>query len=480
MSVVLHRQSPTLRPASLAEWLGCLGAGALLAAALAVAGLVLAGGPLRFGLLYVDAFGALLLAVTTFLGLTATLYSVGYIRYEVASGQITARQGSVYYLWFFLFLLTMVAALVVENVGFLWVALEATTLVSAVLVGFHDRKTAVEAAWKYVILCSAGIAFALLGIILLYFAAVRAGLEPETALEWSHLMAAASRLDPAVLRLAYVMVLVGFGTKAGLAPMHTWRPDAYSQAPSPVSAVLSGALLNVALYAVLRFHAIAVLGLGGAFPGRLLLAFGLISLAVGTPLMLAQRDFKRLLAYSSVEHVGVIAVGIGIGGPLALYGALLHMVGHSLTKTLLFLTAGNLEQRYHSYRMERIHGVVRTLPFTGPLLVLGVLAVTGLPPFNLFLSEFTILAAGFQSGHYWAMAGMLVAIALAFAAMLLHLREMALGEAPAALPRGEGSAWSTLPLLLPLAFVLLLGLWVPPVLSDALNQIVGLLGGALR
>jgi len=477
MSVALQPQPhPGPRPAAAAEWLACLGALLLLVGALAVAGHVLKAGPLRYGPFYVDAFSALILSVTTFIGLAALLYSVGYIRYEVAAAHVTTGEGTVYYLWFFLFLLTMVVAVVVENVGFLWVAVEATTLASAVLVGFYNRKTAIEAAWKYVILCSAGIAFALLGIILVYFDAVHAGLSPEDALNWSHLLAAAPRLDPGVLRLGYVLVLAGFGTKAGLAPLHFWRPDAYSQAPSPVSAVLSSALLNTALYAVLRFHAVAVQALG-AFPGQLLLGFGLVSLAFAVPFMLAQKDFKRLLAYSSVEHVGLIAVGAGIGGPLGLFGAVLHMVGHSLVKSLLFLCAGNLGQRYHSYRLERIRGSVRTLPFTGPLLVIGVLAITGMPPFNLFLSEFTILVAGFKAGHYWAMAVVLAAISLAFAGMLLHLKEMALGEAPEHLPRGEAGAGSTLPLLLPLAFVLLLGVWVPPLLGGAITQVTSLLGG---
>lgn len=478
MSVALqHEPQPGARPAPAAEWLTCLGAASLLAAALAALGRVLSGGPLRAGVLYIDAFGALLLAVTSFVGLAALLYSVGYMRHEVASGRVTAREGTAYYLWFGLFLLTMVAAAVVENAGFLWVAVEATTLVSAVLVGFYHRKTAVEAAWKYVVLCSAGIAFALLGIILLYFAAVRAGLPSEAALNWTELLAAAPRLDPGVLRLGYALVLVGFGTKAGLAPMHSWLPDAHSQAPSPVSAVLSGVLLNTALYAVLRFHAVASLALG-AFPGHLLLGFGLVSLAFAVPFLLAQKDFKRLLAYSSVEHVGIIAIGAGIGGPLGLYGAVLHMVGHSMAKSLLFLSAGNLGQRFHSYRMERIRGVVRTLPVTGPLLLLGLLAITGLPPFNLFPSEFTILAAGFRAGRYWVVGALLAALALAFAGMLLHVKEMALGDPPPAIgARGEAGAGSVLPLLLPLSLVVLCGLWLPPALSRAALQVAALLGG---
>ncbi len=431
------------------------------------------------GLLFVDSFGALMLALIAFVGLAATLYSAAYMRHELATGHVTARQVLYYHLWFHLFQLSMVAAVVVDNLGFLWVAIEATTLVSAILVGFYNRRTSLEAAWKYVILCGAGIAFALLGLILLYHAGVQAGLSPAAALDWTRLLDAAPRLNPALVRLAFALALVGFGTKAGLAPMHSWLPDAHSQAPSPVSAVLSGVLLNTALYAVLRLYMVARRALGPGFPNGVLLTFGLMSLLVAGLFILVQRDFKRLLAYSSVEHMGLICIGIGLGGPVGLFGAVLHMVGHSLTKSLLFFTAGNLGHRYHTYRMDRIRGALHTLPVTGPMLVAGTLVITGMPPGGLFLSEFSIVAAGFATGRAWAGVLVLAGIALAFAGMMLHLKEMALGLAPAGLPTGERYTWATAPLLLALVPALLIGLWLPPGLTGLIRQVAGLLGGGM-
>lgn len=475
------RASPPARtgPLTLAAWAGGLWSAALLAGALALARTVLASGAWRGagGILYVDAFGALLLVLITLVGLLSTLYSVPYMGHELAAGQLTPGQVLHYCLWFHLFQLTMVAAVVVENLGFLWVAIEATTLVSAILVGFYNRRTSLEAAWKYVILCGVGIAFALLGLVLLYFAGVQAGLPPGEALDWTRLLAAAPRLNPAFVRLAFALALVGFGTKAGLAPMHTWLPDAHSQAPSPVSAALSGVLLNTALYAVLRVHAVAAATLGVGYSRHLLLAFGLLSLGIAGLFILVQRDVKRLLAYSSVEHMGLICIGVGLGGPVGVAGAVLHMVGHSLAKPLLFMAAGNLGHRYHSYRMERIRGALRALPVSGPLLLAGTLAITGMPPAGLFLSEFSIVAAGFATGQAWAAALALAGIALAFAGMLLHVREMVLGEVPHGIRTGEGLDWAAVPLLVPLLLVVLLGMWIPPGLAAALRQVVALLGG---
>jgi hydrogenase-4 component F len=367
----------------------------------------------------------------------------------------------------------------VENIGFIWVAVEATTLVSAVLVGFYNRRESLEAAWKYVILCSVGIAFAMLGVIMLYTAGVQAGLEHSQALNWTSLMAIAPKLNPAVVRMAFALILVGFGTKAGLAPMHNWLPDAHSQAPSPVSALLSGVLLNIALYAALRVELIARQATGAGFTSNLLLAFGLLSLGVAALFILVQRDLKRLLAYSSVEHMGLICVAVGLGGPVALFAAVLHMVGHSLTKPVLFFTAGNLGHRYHSYNIERIRGAIRTMPLTGGLLIAGALAITGMPPTSLFLSEFGIVAGGFTTGRAWVSGLVLLALALAFAGIFLHVKEMALGEAPHGIHSGESVGWGALPLLLPLALAVILGIWMPPFVSDALRQVAGLLGGGV-
>ena len=467
-------------PVSLVVWIGGLGSALLVGLAVTLGLWVLQHGPWTglWGIVYVDAFGALMLTLITFVGLIAMFYSATYMRHEVEKGQLTDSHVLTYFGWSYLFGATMVAAVVVENLGFLWVAIEASTLVSAFLVGFYNRRNSLEAAWKYVILCSVGIAFALLGLVLLYTAGVQAGLDPAQALNWTHLMAAAPKLNPAYVRMAFALALVGFGTKAGLAPMHSWVPDAYSQAPLP-TAVLSGVLLNTALYAILRFHAVAVRTLGPGFSSHLLLAFGLISLGLAALFILVQKDFRRLLGYSSVEHMGLICIGVGLGGPVGLTGAVLHMVGSTLAKSLLFFTAGNVGHRYHTFRMERIRGAVRALPVSGPLLIVGTLALTGMPPTSVFLSEFSIVAAGFKSGQVWAVVLLLLGIALAFAGMLLHLREMALGEVPHGIETGERASWASVPLWLPLALVVLLGVWIPPALSEAIRQIAGVLGGGL-
>lgn len=476
---VLDVRPVRMYPLTIGAWVGGVWSVLLLAAALALGHGIVRGRTWQGlgGILYVDALGAVMLALIAFITLVAALYSAPYLRQEWKAGQVTAGQILNYYVWFQLFQVTMVAAVVVDNLGLLWVAVEATTLVSAVLVGFYNRRTSLEAAWKYVILCGVGIAFALLGVILLYFAGVQAGLDAGTALDWTRLLGAARRLNPALVRLAFAFLLLGFGTKAGLAPMHSWLPDAHSQAPSPVSAVLSGVLLNTALYAILRFHAVALRALGPEFSGNLLLTFGLISLGIAALFILVQRDLKRLLAYSSVEHVGLICVGVGLGGPAGLSGAVLHMIGHSLAKALLFLAAGNVGHRYHTFRMERLRGAVRALPVTGPLLVAGILAISGIPPAGLFLSEFSIVAAGFLYGKIWQSGLVLAALGVAFAGMMRHIREIAWGEVPPGIHAGESFQWGSLPLLLPLLLVILFGIWLPPHLVDVIRQVAGLLGG---
>lgn len=476
----------TSKPAGQASWtatfaVSSLWSGALFAAALGVAATVARTGPLAAlgGIIRVDALGALMLVLITMVGFAATLYSGSYLGRDIAHSHLTPPQAIHFQAWFQPFLVTMVLAALVDNLGFLWVAIEATTLVSAVLVGFYNRRTSLEAAWKYIIICSVGIAVALLGLILIYSAAVRAGIAPAEALSWSALVAQAGRLDPATVRLAYALIVVGFGTKAGLAPMHTWLPDAHSQAPSPVSAVLSGVLLNTALYGILRFHAIAVGAAGPLFPRNLLLVFGMLSLGTAAIFILVQRDLKRLLAYSSVEHMGLVCIGAGLGAPVALFGAVLHMLGHSLVKPLLFFTAGNLGQRYHTYRIRRIRGAARALPVTGALLVAGMLLITGAPPSPLFLSEFSIIAGALQSGAVWVAVLTMLGIALAFAGILLHLREMAFGEPPAHVRVGEPASPGLLPLVVPLATAIILGFWLPPILKTLLGQAAGLLMGGL-
>jgi hydrogenase-4 component F len=310
--------------------------------------------------------------------------------------------------------------------------------------------------------------------------------EASDALNWTVLRAAAPRLDPALIKLAFVFILIGFGTKAGLAPMHTWLPDAHSQAPTPVSALLSSVLLNCAVYGILRYHMVASAVLGPDFSGTLLIGFGLLSVAVAVPFILVQRDLKRLLAYSSVEHMGIVVLAIGIGGPLGLFGGLLHLLNHALAKALLFFTAGTLSQRYGTLQLSRMRGAIQVAPLAGTLLLLGGFAIVGSPPFNIFLSEFSILSAGFTRRVEWVSLLFLACIALIFAGMLFHLGRIVWGAPP---PEADGAAAPAparprrrpLELLLPLVLavpIVGLGLYVPPPLTDVLQRVAALFQGA--
>ncbi len=437
---------------------------------------VFANGPIALdGLLYVDALSALLVGLVCLVGWGAGIYSVGYVRHEVVEGVLPADAPRYFALWYQLFLATMLAVLVVENLGLMWVAMEATTLASALLVGFYRTEWAVEAAWKYLIICSVGLTLALFGILLTYYAGINALGSEDAGLSWRALTAAAPHLDPQLIKLAFVFVLVGYGTKAGLAPLHTWLPDAHSQAPSPVSAVLSGVLLPCALYAILRFHVIAVGTLGVEFSSNLLVAFGVLSAAIAMPFILLQHDLKRLLAYSSIEHIGVIAAAVGFGGRTVLFAAVLHLVGHALGKPLLFFAAGNISRRYGTRTMRRIQGASEILPLSGTAALGGGLMLAGAPPSALFTSEIGILAGAFERGHGVAATVLLACLALIFVGMLFHLSGMVLGRAPAGIARGErGGQWALIGT--PLVALVLLGIAVPAPLADVLQQAVAALG----
>ncbi len=364
------------------------------------------------------------------IGLIFTLvlvYSIGYMRH-IPQGRFSSPRW--FYGLLFLFLFTMVAVYLSANLGILWICVEATTLASAMLVGFYNTEGAVEAGWKYLIVCTVGIAFALFGTIALYLAAVKSGVNPEQALDWNALMTAAPQLGVArdVVKLAFVFVAVGYGTKIGFVPMHSWLPDAHAEAPSPISALLSAVLLNCAMYALMRFDAITSHAIGSGFSHTLLLIFGTLSVVVAALLMVVQRDLKRLLAYSSIEHMGIVAIGVGIGGPVALFGALLHTFNHSVAKSLMFFTAGNVRESFGTLRMERIRGMARSLPWTATGLILGTLAIVGMPPFGLFISEFMILTAAFGAAKYFVAVLMMIALSVVFGAMLHHFQNMLAGK----------------------------------------------------
>jgi hydrogenase-4 component F len=435
--------------------------------------------------LYVDALSAVLILVICVVGSVGVLYSLGYVRREMTLGRLKSGQTRWYYLWLNLFIFTMLLMALAANLGVLWIAMECSTVVSGALVGFYRKAEALEAAWKYVMICSLGIALALFGTVLIYYSAVQVLGQGADALNWVTLRDAAPRLDPSLVRLSFAFALVGFGTKAGLAPMHTWLPDAHSQAPSPVSAVLSAALLNCALYAILRFHAIAMRTLGPDFSSHLLLAFGLLSVAIAVPFLIIQHDLKRLLAYSSMEHIGIITTAVGIGGKLGLFAALLHMINHAAAKSVMFLSSGTLIQRLGTRNIQRLGGAGRAAPGLAALLLLGGLALAGSPPFSPFIGEFLAVRAAFAA-HVVSVGVILLALlALAFGGLLSHFGRVALGPTSHRRHSVESISPVTayerigmIALAVPAAVVLVLGLHVPSGLVTLLERAASVAGGS--
>jgi hydrogenase-4 component F len=359
-----------------------------------------------------------------------------------------------------LFTVTMLAAVTLNNVGLMWVAVEATTLVSALLIPLRVSKASVEASWKYLLIGSVGIALAFIGTVLVYFDFGRHAGAGAQALNWTALAAAAPSLDSAVMRPAFVFLLVGYGTKAGLAPMHTWLPDAHAEAPAPLSAMMSAVLLAVALYALMRWKVVADAALGSRFSDVLLIALGLLSLVIAAFSLVSQRNFKRMLAYSSIEHSGLTCLGLALG-PLGALAALLHLVNHSLVKSTLFLLSGRLSRRYGTNEVAGISGLIRAMPVTGGLFAAGMLAVVGLPPSGLFISELALLRAGFARGHYLLMAVVLALLVLVCISLVTHINRMLWGDPAGSVARGDDQRRQLLPLALCLAVVAALGVFIP-------------------
>ncbi|MFD8497361.1 proton-conducting transporter membrane subunit [Amycolatopsis sp. NPDC059657] len=456
------------------RWIGSGCAGLALAAAIIIAGAVSSSGPSTAfaGMLRVDALSAFMLIVIGAVALLATTATPAYLRGEIDAGRATARTAARHNVLVQVFLAAMALCVLAANLGVLWVAVEATTIVTAFLVGQRRTRSAVEAAWKYVVICSTGIALALLGTFLLNFAARNAPGSP--GLDLAALTRLAHGLDPGVTRLAVVLLLIGFGTKAGLAPLHAWLPDAHSQAPAPVSALMSGVLLSVAFYAILRVKVIADAALGAGFARAVLIVMALSSLAVAASLLLAQRDYKRMLAYSSIEHLGLVALGAAIGGPLAVSAALLHVLGHGLAKSVLFLSAGRVLQTTGTSRIDGVRGLAARQPMLAGCLGLGILALIGLPPFSLFASELGIAHAGFAAGLGWVTTAALALATVIAAALIGHTSRMVLG-AP---PEGPGAATASVPLPVVLALTLIAGLVASAVLGAAAGPLISLLHNA--
>ena len=423
-------------------------------------------------LFFVDPFNVFLVALTAFVGCTTALFSRVYMRVEQERGKLSAPRLRLYHGMYQMFMFTMLVALLTNNVGILWVAMEAATLATVLLVSLYRTPESVEAAWKYFILCGVGIAQALFGTILLYLAAERVLGAGGTALLWTHLNEVKDQLEPTVVGIAFVFLLVGYGTKVGLAPLHNWLPDAHAEGPTPISAVLSGLLLNVALYAVLRNKVLADAALGGHSAGYLMMGFGLLSVIVAAFFLSRQRDVKRLFAYSSIEHMGIATFAFGMGGPVASFAGLLHMTAHSLTKSAIFFAVGHAAQKTHSQNIEDIRGLVQASPAVGWALMIGALAILGLPPFGVFASEFLILTTAMRD-HPWATPVLLLGLGVAFAAIFVRVQGMVFGETTARrLPHPP----SALPVFVHLALVLLLGLYIPPYLANWYRQAAAMLG----
>lgn len=410
--------------------LNCLGYFAVFCASIAICGKVVFSGDVKalFNFLYFDLLSSVFIVVTSVVAFASALYSVAYIRKDVENKIISERKARFYYLFFNLFCFSMLLVPAVNNTGMLWVAIEMTTLISAFLVGFYNSKESVEAAWKYIIICSVGIIFALLGTILFSYAFSISGL--SKSLNWSDILSVAHILNKNVLKVAFIFILIGYGTKAGLAPMHTWLPDAHSQAVAPISALLSGVLLKTAVYAILRFGIILIKSGESAYFSHLMISFGVISLVISSGFILVQKDLKRLLAYSSIEHIGIISIGFGLGTPLAVLGAILHVFNHAVTKSLMFFGAGNIVNAYKKHNMNSIRGVIQVLPFTGTAVLLGMFALTGFPPFSIFISEIMIIMSAFIKGSYFIAALLLLFLAFIFGAFIFHFGKMIFGNIP--------------------------------------------------
>lgn len=424
------------------------------------------------GFIYIDGLSAFFIFVISVVAFAAALYSIGYIKKDIAAGVVSERKAKIYYLLFNLFCLSMLAVPALNSLGMLWVAIEMTTLISAFLVGFYNTKKSVEAAWKYIIICSVGIIFALLGTILFYYALSVSG--AANSLNWSDMVSAAGRMDANLLKVAFIFILVGYGTKAGLAPMHTWLPDAHSQAVGPISALLSGVLLKTSIYAILRFGIIVIKGVGFGYFGNLMILLGIISLVISCGLILVQKDLKRLLAYSSIEHIGIIAIGFGLGTTLGMAGALFHVFNHAVAKSSIFLGAGSIVKNYDKHNMNDIRGVIQVMPFTGIMMLLGIFALTGFPPFSIFFSEIMIVIAAFLKGSYLVAGILLIVLAVIFGAFIFYFGRMLFNKSPKDMARCAEPASNKLALLFLAVPMCAAGILVPIFKKDLIWILQGL------
>ncbi len=428
--------------------------------------------PATTAFILIDDFNIYLIALTAFVAFTTSLFSARYIIHEVEIGRLQTANLRFYHAMYQGFIFTMLMVLTSNNLGVMWVSLEGATLTTVLMVGLYRTHEALEAAWKYFILCGVGIALALFGTTLMYLAAQPVMGEGLPAMTWSELLPRVGEFSPAILNLAFVFLLVGYGTKVGLAPLHAWLPDAHAEGPTPISAVLSGLLLNVALYIVLRFKILLTANANALSPGPLMVTMGLSSLLLASIMLYRRRDIKRMFAYSSIEHMGIITFAFGMGGPLANFAGLLHMTMHSLTKSAIFFAVGHISQVKGTQKIADIRGLTSSQPLLGWALVIGVVAIAGLPPFGVFMSEFLVLTSTFGRQPVLALL-VLFALLVGFGALIWHLQHLAFGP-------GEGgekaSSLALLPLFIHFGLVLTAGIYLPGSLVTWFQNVARLLG----
>ena len=419
----------------------------------------------------VDELNIVFIVLNTFVAFTSSVFSASYIAHELEIGRLTPTHLRFYHAMYQTLLFAMNLALVANNIGLMWVAIEMATLTTVAMVGIYRTPEAIEAAWKYFILGSVGIALALFGTILVYMAARPVVGEGIDGMVWTTLMRRVSEFEPALLNLAFVFLMLGYGTKVGLAPLHAWLPDAHAEGPTPISAVLSGLLLNVALYAVLRFKLLLDGNAGAIAPGPLMATLGIVSLIFAAFMLYRRRDIKRLFAFSSIEHMGIIVFAFGMGGPLANFAGLLHMTMHSLTKSAIFFTVGHIAQAKGTQKIADIRGLTVSHPALGWSLVVGVFAIAGLPPLGIFTSEFLVVTSTFARAP-WLAIPLVFGLILAFGALILRLQGMAFGEPS---PGDRRSTASSLPIAAHLGLVLVAGLYLPPPLVAWFQHVAAML-----
>jgi hydrogenase-4 component F len=422
--------------------------------------------------LLVDDLNKVFIVLTTFVGFTTSVFSASYIGHEIENGRLSLRFVRFYHAMYQVLMFAMNLALVANNIGLMWVAIEMATLTTVLMVGIYRTHEALEAAWKYFILGSVGIALALFGTILVYMAARPIIGEGLYAMVWTVLITRAAEFDPALLNVAFVFLLLGYGTKVGLAPLHAWLPDAHAEGPTPISAVLSGLLLNVALYALLRFKMLLALNPAAIAPGPLMVTMGLISCLFAAFMLYRRRDIKRMFAYSSIEHMGIIVFAFGMGGPLANFAGLLHMTMHSLTKSAIFFAVGHISQVKGTQKIADMGGLTVSNPVLGWGLVLGVVAIAGLPPLGIFMSEFLVVSSTFAR-QPWLAAILVLGILIALGGLFSRLNTIAFGA-----PRGPTAPAeaSYVPMFAHLAIVFTAGLYIPPALVAGFENVARLLG----